>query len=215
MAYPTVEELQALSPALAGLTEDQVAALRITAIRSIETYTGQSFEEPHDEVKEVEVNNPGDVLYLPERLIAWDSIAPTGADPYDNAAMVLTHNGGRMKFRRNYVGMGYYSQALYEISGEDYPTQFGYGFVEIDGTWGWEETPQAILDAIVFDAEDGFSADQNALTPTVEYARKVGITRWSQGNLNLELSARPSLSARVVGLLDDYVFLGTTEGRMV
>jgi len=215
MAYPTVEELQDLSPALAGLTDDQVAALRVTAIRSIEAYTGQSFDEPHEEVKVVEVNNPGDTLYLPERLIEWVTIVPTGADPYDNTAMVLMHNGGRLKFKRNHVGLGYYSQALYEVSGEDYATQFDYGFVEIDGTWGWEETPQAVIDAIVWDAEDGHTADQNAMTPTIEYARKVGITSWSQGNLSFSLDARPSLSARVVGLLDDYVFLGTTEGRLV
>jgi hypothetical protein len=216
MPYPTVDEIVARSTDanLLALDSEQQEALWAVSIQAIELYTGQSFAGSADKALEVEATL-ADVLYLPERLTALESVIPTGGDPLETTAIAITHDGGRLKFRRNVVGVGYYQQALQEVSGYSYPTMFSEGFVTVAGTWGWEDCPPAVIGAIQWDMEESAAADANALTATVNYMRAMGIERISQGNLDLALAPRPTVSPRVQSGLDAYVFLGTPSGRLV
>ena len=215
MPYPTTAEIIAAStvPELIALTPDQQDALRITSIAAIEDYASQSFGEPF--VGSVEVESvAGDVLSLPRRLRSFESITPTGADPLESDAIAITDNGARLAWRPNIVGVGYYAQALHQVSGCDYPTRFPNGFVTIVGDWGWEDPPEAIVTALRFDMEDAALADANALTATVNYARKMGLRSINQGNLAVDLGPMPTLSPRTAALVEPYVFYGRA-GRLV
>ena len=205
MAASTVEELTSLE-------EAQQDALRASAIMGVEEFCQQSFE-PFEGVIEVEVDN-GDEVWLPRRVRTLGSITPDGADPLDLSALALTHDGQRLLWRTNYVGVGYYEQALYEVSGGDYPKHFQRGLMSIDAEWGWGSVPEAVVLALRYDMEDMALADANALSSTVTVFRKLGLTNISQGNLRADLGVVGALSPRVVRLLEPYTFMGR-GGRLV
>jgi len=214
MAYPTTAELVAESTVgeLVSLTPEQQDALRDAAITAAENYTGQAFTDYDGEI-EVEVEH-GTEVYLPRRLRSFRSVTPVGGEPVDLTALRISDDGARIAWRPNIVGVGYYSQALFEVSGGDYLKEFPTGVLVIDGNWGWTNPPAAVRMALRFDMEDNALADANALTPSVNYARTMGLTRLSQGNLNVDLGPLPTLSPRVVRLLEAHVFLGR-GGRLV
>jgi hypothetical protein len=221
MPYPTASEIADLSTngAFLALDEDRQQLLVDSAISAIEEYTGQSFGDPFVGAIEVE-SVRGDALWLPRRIEVLESIAETGSDPMELDAIAITHDGARLKWRRNVVGLGYYEQALYEVSGHDYPTRFPEGFVTVTGIWGYSELPNSVLRAILYDVEDSVAADVNALTPSIEYARSMGLKSMSQGNLSFELfGERPHFSGRVAAVLDPLVFAGvggsSGPGRLV
>ena len=212
--YPSTADLVAMSTVedLLTLDSDRQDALRVAAISAVEEFCGQSFE-PFEGVIEVEVAN-GSEAWLPRRVRALLAITPDGADPLDLSALAVTHDGARLLWRTNYVGVGYYEQALYEVSGGDYPKQFQQGLIAIDADWGWESVPEPVVRALQWDMEDTAMADANALSPTVHVFRRLGLESVSQGNLRADLGTASSLSPRVRRLLEPYVFLGP-GGRLV
>ena len=212
--YPDTVTLTSASSVeeLLALDSDQQDALRVAAITAVEEFCGQSFEN-FSGVIEVEVDNGAEV-WLPRRVRSLNAITPDGADPLDLDALAVTHNGQRLLWRTNYVGVGYYEQALYEVSGGDYPKQFREGLIAVDADWGWEFVPEPIVRALQWDMEETALADANALSSTVHVFRKLGLENVSQGNLRADLGAVASLSPRVRRLLEPYVFLGP-GGRLV
>lgn len=217
--YPTTEALVAASQveSLTGLTEDQQDALRSSAIVAVEAFTGQVFDLFEGEIEVTDVQC-GDEVYLPRRLIEVGSITPFDGDALDLDPILLTSNGERLLWRSNVVGVGYYEQALFEVSGRDYPTKFQTGTLVVDGTWGWATVPDAVVAAIRMDMEDQALADDNAMSTTVTAMRKLGIKGWAQGNLRIEFDgtrggAGEALTQRVQRQLAPYVFLGRL-GRM-
>ena len=214
MAYPTLAQITESAPELATLTPEQRQALYLTSIASIEKFCGQSFAGTTTKAVDVQ-SVRSDVLYLPERLIELDAIVPYLGDPAELSAIARTHDGARLVWKKDTVGVGYYEQALQEISGYSYPTMFPDGWVTVAGTWGWEDSPAAIDIALRQDMIGSVTTEDNALTATVNYMREMGIDSISQGNLNLNLSQMPAMAPGVSELLEDYVFLGAPAGRLV
>lgn len=214
MPYPPLEDIVALSPQLEALTPEQQQALYDASILAIETYCGQSFADAVDEAIEVQTVRD-DTLYLPKRLIVIESIVPLGGDPLEIAAIAITHDGARLVWKRNVVGVGYYEQALQEVSGYSYPTAFSEGWATITGTWGWVDCPVPVAQALAADMIGATYTASNDLTATVGYMRSMGIERISQGNLDLALAPMPTMSPTVAALLENFVFRGTPPGRLV
>ena len=214
MPYPTLADIVAITPGLAALTPEQQEALYASSIAQIESYCGQSFAGTTDESIEVQ-SMRSDTLYLPKRLIELDSIVPFGGDPAEVSAIAITHDGARLVWKRDVVGVGYYEQALQEVSGYSYPTMFPDSWVMVTGTWGWVDSPPEVDIALRLDISDSVSSDENALTATVNYMRAMGIERISQGNLDLALAPHAALSPGVSELLEPFVFRGTPPGRLV
>ena len=214
--YPDAESIVDASndPALQALPPDQQEALWAQSIRAIEAYCGQSFGLPYDGLLEVQ-SARSDALYLPMRIIELRTVMPLNGDPVDAGAIAITHNGGRLAWKRGVVGVGYYEQALQEISDYSYPDQFPTAWLVIDGRWGWDSCPPDVATAIMLDMEGAANATGNALTVTVNYMRAMGIDRLSQGNLDVALAPVPTLSPVIGALLDPYVFLGAPPGRLV
>lgn len=208
MAYPTTAELVSQSGVseLASLSAPRQDALRASTLSAIEGYVGQTFDA-YDGELEVEAEG-GRELWLPRRLRVLRSVVPYLDDPIDSSALMVSSGGNKLIFRKNVVGVGYYSQALYEISGGDYRTSFPVGQLLIDGEWGWTDVPQGVIDAIRMDMEDQALADANALTPTVNVARKLGLTGVRQGNLDVTLGAIATFTPRVERALDPFIFYG-------
>lgn len=209
--YPPTEDLVAASsvPELSALTSDQQDALRASAIRAVEEYTQQQFV-PYTGVITVESPGGGE-LWLPRRLRSLTSAYASGSDPYELDALRIAPDGYRLVWIDNVVGVGYYEQALMEVSGHDYPTKFPHAStIYVDGDWGWDGVPDDVVQAIRFDMEDQALADANALSATVHVARKLGLESIDQGNLRMQLGAVGALTPRVTRLLDRYVFAGTT-----
>lgn len=207
--YPTTAELVAASGVeeLTSLVEARQDALRASAISAIESYTAQSFE-PFDGVLAAE-SAGGRELWLPRRLRVLRSATPYNGDPLEFEPLMVSDDGARIVWRENVVGVGYYSQALWEVSDRDYPREFPSGAtIYVEGEWGYDEVPSAVFAAILADMEDSALADANALTPTVNVARKLGLKGVRQGNLSVDLGAVASVSPRVERLLEDYVFFG-------
>jgi hypothetical protein len=216
VGYPATADLVAASSneALLALSTAQQDALRLSAIAAIEDWTGQDFLAEDATTREVR-SHGGAELFLPKRLRSLDSITYGDAGELELDAIYLGSDNDRLIFRSGVVGIGYYEQALYEVSGGDYPKQFPIDLLNITGDWGWEDVPDAIIEAIRVDMEEQATADASALSPSVAAFRKMGLTNISQGNLRADLSpAVPTLSPRVQRLLSPYVFLGQ-GGRMV
>lgn len=214
MAYPTTAALVAAStqPDLLALSAPQQDSLRAAAITGVESYTGQSFTE-FDGVVELESQGGAD-LYLPRRLRVLRSITPFNGTPLELEPLYIPEDGTRILFRRNAVGVGYYEQALMEVSGHDYYTHFPTQTVVIDGEWGWAAPPDAVTLALRYDMEEQAAADANALSGTTLAFRKLGLSQIAQGGLRADLSAVPTLSPRVQALLEPHIWLGR-GGKLV
>ena len=215
MAYPDTATLVAASSVeeLTGLTTEQQDSLRAAAIVAVESYCCQPFTDFPAETVDVEAGG-GYELYLPKRLRVLTSVTPYGGDPLEEAALGVDPEGDRIVFHQNVVGTGYYSQALYEVSGGDYPTCFPLGTLQITGDWGWEDPPDAVVVALRYDMEEQALADQNALSSTVHAVRKLGLANIGQGSLRAELVTPPLVSPRVEALLRDYLWHGEA-GKLV
>jgi hypothetical protein len=215
MAYPTTAELVAASTVaeLTSLTEEQQDALRSSAISAIEDWCGQSFL-PEDDATKIVRSEGGAELYLPKRLRSLTSMQTSGGAEHELAAVHVADEGDMLLFKSGVVGVGYYEQALFEVSGGDYPQGFKKDLLTITGDWGWETVPEPVVTAIRFDMEDAAVADANALSSTVHAFRALGLTNISQGNLRADLGTIPVLSVRVTRLLSPYLFLGR-GGRLV
>lgn len=213
--YPTTAELLAESSCeeLLALQEDQQEAHRQAAIAAVESWTGQQFLYFEGEAVEVE-SGGGHELYLPKRLIEVTSVTPYGGTPLDSAAIAVDPEGDRLVFRKGVVGVGYYEQALYDVSGGDYPSAFPMGTLVITGNWGWTTAPEAVATALRWDMEEQALADANALSPTVHAVRRLGLSSIGQGSLRASLVTPPMLSPRCERLLTDYVWMGT-GGKLV
>jgi len=214
MAYPPAAEIAEGSAELEALTPEQLDALYAASINAVETYCGQSFGDVYDGTHEIE-SARSNALYLPQRIIVLRSVIPFGGDPMDLSAIGFTHDGARLIWKKGVVGVGYYEQALQEVSDYAYADQFPDGTVIVDGEWGWENPPGAVLLSLRLDMVGVVQGEANALTATVGYMRQMGIERISQGNLDLTLTAVPTISPVVSALLDPFVFLGTPPGRLV
>jgi hypothetical protein len=213
--YPTTSELlaQTTCDELLALQEDQQEALRLAAIVGVESWCGQRFTYDENETVEVECQG-GYELYLPKRLISLTSASLYGGDPLELGPIAVDPEGDRIVFRRQAVGVGYYEQALYEVSGGDYATGLPYGTLSLTGNWGWETAPDAVQTALRYDMEEQALADANALASTVHAFRRLGLAGVGQGTLRAQLVTPPTLSPRVERLLVDYVWMGT-GGRLV
>jgi hypothetical protein len=213
--YPTTAELLSQSnvPELLALDEEAQESLRLAAIVSIETWTGQSFTFSQAETVDVE-SAGGYELYLPRRLVTLTSIAPFGADAMELSAVTVSAQKDKLVFHSRGAGMNYYEQALYEMSGGDYPIGFPAATLQITGDWGWETAPDAIQTALRFDMEEQALADSNALSPTVNAVRRLGLSDIGQGSLRATLVTPPLVSPRVERLLHDYIWMGQ-GGRLV
>ena len=119
--------------------------------------------------------------------------------------MVLSDDHSRLH-RSPSVGIGYYEQAMAEVSGEQFP--LGFGNVAIDGTWGWATIPENVITALRWDMEDTAVADANPLSGTVRAYRKLGLRNIAQGNLTADMTGTPSVSGRVAQLLRPYMWQG-------
>lgn len=208
--YPSAATLveQSTVEALASLTEAQQDALRSAAISAVEEHVGQSFT-PFSGIVQVPSQGGYEVL-LPRRLRLLDAVYSSRGDLLEPEAVVLGPNKDRLIWRQNIVGVGYYEQALFEVSGRDYPTRFGRDTLQVAGEWGWDAVPQPVVDAIRYDMEDQAMADASALTQTVHVFRRLGLTTIDQGNLRATLGpVGGGLSPRVTRVLKPYVFLGT------
>lgn len=219
--YPTTEELVTPSTveALTGLSGAEQDALRASSIQAVEQYCGQSFDT-FSGTLEVEVRTRGQ-LFLPRRLRAVTSVAPYNGAPIELDAVAVSDDGSRLIFRTNVIGVGYYEQALFEVSGGDYYMGFPLGRrLLITGDWGWDAVPESVVLAMRYDMEDQALADTNAMAESVYAARKLGLKSIHQGNLSLSWDnsagggAVPSLAPRVQRLLEPYVFLGES-GHLV
>lgn len=204
--YPTTEELVSLSSVteLTGLTADQQDVLRDSTIAAVEEYCGQGFGYTTDET--VVVDGQGaNVLHLPKRLIALDTLLVNNYG-MTVSSVVISERRDRLHFA-DWLGMNYYEQAIREMTHFRFP--IGFGNVAITGSWGWEEFPEAVRAAIVFDMEDQARADANALSASVAAFRKLGIRSIDQGNLRADIEGSPGLSPRVQATLRPYVWHGT------
>ncbi len=214
MAYPTADEIAQGSTELEALTTEQLDALYAASIFAVEDYCGQSFGGTYDGVREVE-SMRSRALYLPQRIIELRQVLPYSGDVLDPTAIAITHEGARLLFRVNVVGVGYYEQAIQEVSDYSYLDEFPEGTVYVDGLWGWQDCPPSVAMALRLDMTNTVQADNTALTPTVNYMRAMGINSIAQGNLNLSLDTKPNLSPVVAAMLDPFVFMGTPPGRLV
>ena len=214
--YPVTAELVAASTVdeLTSLDSDQLESMREAAIVAVESFTGQRFVY-EEAVTELIESGGGYEIYLPKRLIEVTSITPYGGDPLElDAITVAADDNDRLIFHRNVVGVGYYEQALYEVSGGDYSTVFPQGTLEVVGDWGWEECPENVITALRYDMEEQALADANALSSTVHAVRRLGLSSIGQGSLRAELITPPIVSPRVERLLHDYLWHGT-GGKLV
>lgn len=202
--YPTTAELVALSvdTSLTNLSSDEQDALRESAIAAIEEFANQRFES---RVETVTIDGYGsDVLYLPQRLETLTGLSIEGtAWPVDS--VVLNSQNDRLSKSRE-SGIGYYEQAMAEVSGERFP--LGFGNVALTGTWGWTVIPEAVEWALVWDMEDTAIAEANALSGTIRAYRKLGVRTIDQGNLRADVTGTPTVSDRVARLLRPYVWQG-------
>ena len=215
--YPTTDALVAASTVdeLTDLSADEQDALRIAAITAIEQHTRQVFE-PRIETRIVN-GTTHDVLRLPARLEAATAVLVHGtaldADAY---RLDVTDNTGTLTRISEHVG-NYAVRALHDAMGYK-PRRawdYGTGGVSITGTWGWSVVPPAIVTALRLDMEDQAVADANGLASTVRAYAKLGLKNISQGNLRADFAdAPPSLSPRVMRLLDRYVWQAM-PGRLV
>lgn len=206
MSYPTTAELVAASSVseLTSLDATQQDSLRVASIAAVEEFCGQSFEA---EVKTLTLDGQGsNALYLPERLAVLNDLAlrgySLGADSF-----VLSSRRDRISLSLT-GGLGYYEQAMAEVSREKFPV--GIGTVSITGTWGWldAEFPAVVAVALRYDMEDTARADANGLAPTIYAFRKLGLRTISQGNLNADMQGSTGLTPRVTDILAPYVWQG-------
>jgi hypothetical protein len=198
------------------MTAEQQDSLRSAAIVAIENYTGQSFE-PFEGVVTIE-SAGGPLLPLPRRLETFETISQGGVVLDDVTGVRFNQDRSVLYLRPN--NLGYYEQALYEVSGGAYPTKWDRALVEIDGLWGWSTVPAAVIVALRADMEEQALADSNAMSATVGVARRLGLRQMSQGNLSFSLGGGGggagggiTLSSRVQSVLAPYVWGGI--GRMV
>jgi hypothetical protein len=204
VAYPTTEELVAASSVdeLAALTVEQQDALRDSAIIAVEEFCGQVFEA-FDGTITVD-GRRSRVLYLPRRLEEMEAITVAGS-ALATTDVLLTPDGDKLVM--NTSPGNYYERTLRELSGESL-----YGFdadvqgIAITGTWGWDEPPAGVVEAIRVDMEETAVADSNALSPTIAAYRKLGLRSISQGNLRAEIGEEGSVSPRVARLLTPHVW---------
>ena len=213
--YPTTAELVSESQVteLTGLEFAQQEALRTAAIVAVESFCGQQFLDFPAETVLI-ASGGGYEIYLPKRLRTLTSIAGFDSDALELDAITVDPEGDRLVFHRNVVGVGYYEQALYDVSGGDYSTAFPQGTLEVTGDWGWESAPDAVATALRWDMEEQALADANALSPTVHAVRRMGLGNIGQGSLRAELVTPPSVSPRVNRVLQDYLWHGT-GGKLV
>lgn len=209
MAYPTTAELVAASTvdALTTLTAAQQEALRVSSIRAIEEYTGQSFDFQPGVARRLDGNGTL-VVYLPVRLETLTTLAVSRSS-LTASDVRLTERRDALYTDKSFVASNYYTQALNDMDG-NLPNRFtaGVGTVEVTGDWGWPAVPPAVVDAIRIDMEDTALADSMALNETIRAYRKVGMGDVAQGDLRATITGIPALSDEVVGLLRGYVWEG-------
>lgn len=212
--YPTAAELVAASDidALGGLSADQQESLRLASISAVEEFVGQSFDSAVG--TEVLDGQGANYIYLPRRLTRLDSLVMRDAS-FPVVDWQISNDGSRLSLKP-IAGLGYYEQALMEVSGQHLPA--GIGNISVTGLWGWDAVPETIKLALRLDMEDQALADANGLALTVRGVSKLGLRGVSQGNLSLQIGSGGSrtgpavpgahLSARVLMLLRPYIWQG-------
>jgi hypothetical protein len=207
--YPTREELVDGStvPELAALTEPQQDALRAAAITAVEQFTGQSFVPDGTVGSPVthQVDGDGrDELWLPKRLETLVSLTVKGND-LDASDIDISEDRNRISLNPDAIMGTWATRALREDRRPTFPS--GLNTVAITGAWGWEETPEGVVDALRIDMEDAALASAASLGGTIRAFRKLGVKAIDQGGLRVDLSgAALALSSEAMAKLEDYVW---------
>lgn len=209
MAYPTRQELVDASTVeeLTNLTEAQQDGLYAAAIQAVESYTGQSFDDPFEGILPVDGTGARE-LWTPRRLeeLTGIDIKGTILSPAD---VVVDLDGRRIYFVYDAIWSNYALMARFpgEPRGR-WPV--GIGTVLVEGVWGWTDCPASVHTALRLDMEDQARIDVSGLAGTVGNYRALGLAAISQGNLNATLTPidPPRLSARVKDHLASFVWNG-------
>lgn len=217
MAYPTKEELVAQSSgdargALDALDGPQLTAVYNIAIRDVERYCKQSFSGTATKTFYVD-GEGGPRVELPARLVELDELYVEGT-PLDVTDVAIGGEGAFLDVHGEAVG-NYYVQALRELSGNtnrSFPA--GTKNVRVIGTFGWDEPPADVVDAIRMTMEDIALAEENELAATIRAYTRLGIASVRQGPLSVEIGAPAPVSARVADMLADYVW-ETSVGALI
>lgn len=207
--YPSTGELvdDSSVSALLDLPYESQYALWLSAVSSIEEYTGQTFDFEPAATKAFD--GSGDrFVYLPKRLealtdlqVSYSSLAAADVElNEDKTKLVVSSNAGI----RNY-----YERAIVRV--QDNPSLLftaGTASVRVTGDWGWSVFPEPVREALRLDMEDQALADANALSDSLRAYQKLGMRDVRQGNLSATVTAVSGLSDRVRHLLDPYVWRG-------
>lgn len=202
--YPTVDTLVAASTVteLTALPPDAQDALRSSAIAAIEEFCGQPFNLEAGVTKHMD-GQGANQLFLPRRLEFLAAVLVNGVNVL--GAVALSESRSRLHYTGQ-LAIGYYEQAMAEVTGEKFPT--GFDNVAIAGDWGWPQCPEPVTVALRFDMEDTARADTNQLSATVAAYRKLGIRDVSQGPLSVDVQGVPGLTPRVQQLLRPFIWQG-------
>lgn len=169
--YLTISELYEVAPE--GTSYEEVKAAELYARLLIESYCGQKFHPYQDTI--FSYGNDKDILLLPQRIIALESITLSGEVLYDASESVNI-------FERD-IELSSTAKAIRIIEGDtsDPTYEPGYSYFkdrqryDVEGTFGWDDVPAAVKAAAALIANDFFCRESSWKN---KYVKSISASDW-------------------------------------